>query len=711
VESILRIITKSRPDAELSLNTIITKRIMQEKKTLEKVPIRYIKGVGPRKSDLFGKIGIETVRDLFYYLPRRYEDRSLIVEIKDLRPGLVQGTIGKITGIEIFRAKTGKCIVEMVITSAGRKLFAVWYNQPFMKKFFEIGQIVALYGKIELQKHLQITHPTFEILDNKKLEDSLNIGRIVPIYSLTENLNQKYLRNIIKNALDTYLKSAADLLPTQIRARKKLVDFRYAVQNIHFPRSGENLERAYKRLVFEEFFVLQTAMAMKRGKIRKKGIAHKINSVILPDFEKLFSFSFTDAQKKCIKEIERDMAGSKPMHRLLQGDVGSGKTVVAMRSAFIASDSEYQTAVMAPTEVLARQHYVTFSKIFMPLGINVRLLISGIETKAKAEIKKEISLGESDIIIGTHSLFQEDVEYGRLGLVIIDEQHKFGVRQREALRSKGVMPDLLVMTATPIPRSLSLTVFGDMDVSVLNEKPSARAAVATCCLDENKREAVYKFIREEVKKGRQAFIVYPQISAKDITETRAAVEMHQHLQKDIFNDMRLALLHGKMAPDEKKDIMAGFRDKKFDILIATTVIEVGVDIPNVTVMVVEHAEKYGLAQLHQLRGRIGRGRHASYCILMSRGESEVSAERLSAIVQTDDGFEIAEKDLDIRGPGEFLGTRQSGLPELRFGDVVKDFAIMEEAREEAFNLVKNDPELKDVRNMELKNSIRERFKW
>lgn len=684
-------------------------KIMQGKKTIKGASVRYIKGVGPRRADLFGKIGIETVSDLFHYLPRRYEDRSRIVDIGELRVGEVQGTIGKVLKTGIFRAKTGTCIVETVLGSGNRKVSAVWYNQPFMKNIFEIGQMVAIYGKVELQRHLQMSHPTFEILDNNKLENSLNMGRIVPIYSLTENLNQKYLRKIIKNVLDEYLTNAVDLLPTRIRAKRRLVDLKFAVQNIHFPCSYDNLKKAYKRLVFEEFFILQAVMARRRGKKKKNGIRHEIDFEHLPDFEKLFPFEFTPAQKRCIDDVEKDMAKDASMHRLLQGDVGSGKTVVAMRAAMISAAGGYQTAVMAPTEVLARQHYVSFSKIFMPLGINVRLLISGIEKKVKENIKKSIAERATDIVIGTHSLFQEGVEYGKLGLIVIDEQHKFGVRQRKMMQSKSASADLLVMTATPIPRSLSLTVFGDMDVSVLNEKPAERAPVATYVVDENKREDVYAFIREEIKKGRQAFIVYPRIRTKNITEARAAVEMFERLKKDEFKDRRLAIIHGRLRTDEKKKVMEDFRGKKYDILIATTVIEVGVDIPNVTVMVVEHAEQYGLAQLHQLRGRIGRGRHTSYCILISQDEG-LSNERLSAIIETDDGFQIAQKDLDIRGPGEFLGTRQSGLPELKVGDVVKDFTIMEEAREEAFNLIKEDPELKDFRNLEVRNNIRERFK-
>lgn len=683
---------------------------MQEKKTPENIPVRYLKGVGPRKAELFSKIGIENVADLLYYLPRRYEDRSVIVPLKDLKPGETCATIGKVLKTSVFRAGTGTVIFEAAIGDEKNRVFAVWYNQPFIKKAFTPGAAVMLYGKVELQRRLQIVHPTFEILEEGSPKDSLDIGRIVPVYSLTEKLTQKYLRRTVHGAISSHVTQARDLLPTAVRARRKLVDLRFAVENIHFPYSSENLERAYRRLVFEEFFVLQVVMAMRRRKNSEKGIKHVVREGLRDDFARLLDFELTADQKKCLSDIEKDMSAEKPMYRLLQGDVGSGKTVVAMYSLLLAVQSGHQAAMMVPTEILARQHYVNVSKTFMPLGLDVRLLVNGMDKSDRDRIREEIRRGDADIVIGTHSLFQEGVEYADLGLVVIDEQHKFGVEQRKALLMKGKMPDTLVMTATPIPRSLALTVYGDMDVSLLKAKPLERGDVATYWVGEEKRKPVYDFIRAEIKDGRQAFIVYPRIKDDGGSDLLAAEEMYKELKSGVFKDLKVALVHGRMKPEEKNKVMESFLSKKFDILAATTVIEVGVDVPNVTVMLVEHADRYGLAQLHQLRGRIGRGKHQSYCILMGEAKTEESRERLNTMMETDDGFKIAEKDLDLRGPGEFLGTRQSGLPELRFGNIIRDFKIMEEAREEAFSLVKDDPSLSDERHFGIRQAIAERFK-
>ncbi|MFH1665025.1 MAG: ATP-dependent DNA helicase RecG, partial [Candidatus Omnitrophota bacterium] len=671
---------------------------MQGKKRLQDIPVRYVKGVGPQRADLLQKLGIETVLDLLYYLPRRYEDRSDIVEVKDIVPGKTQGVIGKVLKTSVFSARTGTRIFEIEIGGPGRRLFGVWYNQPFMSNVFSAGQTVALYGKVEVFNRLLMNHPVFEVLDEGCVKDSLDIGRIVPIYSLTEKLTQKYMHKVVFQAIRGHVGEAQDPLPTRLRASRKLVDLKFAIENIHYPHSFENLERAYKRLVFEEFFILQVIMALRRRKVKEKGIRHEVRSDLLSDFEKLFSFELTSDQARCIKEIEKDMSSEKPMYRLLQGDVGSGKTVVSMYALLLTVKNGYQGAIMAPTEILARQHYVTISKTFMPLGVNVRLLINGLDRASRENVEREIADGEADIIVGTHSLFQEGIEYENLGLVIIDEQHKFGVEQAKALRRKGRVPDTLIMTATPIPRSLALTLFGDMDISSLKSKPAGRGNVYTYRVDEDKREAVYGFLRDEVSKGRQAFIVCPRVKKTGASALKSAEETYEHLSGDVFKDLRLALIHGRMKTDEKEKVMDGFRKGERDILVATTVIEVGVDIPNVTVMVIEHAEQYGLAQLHQLRGRIGRGKHESYCILIGAPGTETSRERLSAVVSTDDGFEIAEKDMDIRGPGEFLGTRQSGLPELKFGNIARDFSIMEEARKDAFGLVEEDPALEDPRN-------------
>ncbi len=674
------------------------------------IPIRYIKGVGPQKARVFEKLGIENVSDLFYYLPRRYEDRSRIVDIKDLKPGEMQAVIGNVLSANIFTARTGTCILEVAVGDDSHRVFAVWYNQPYMKKLFTAGQKVMLYGKVELERRFQITHPTFEILEGEDKKGSLDIGRIVPVYPLTENLSQKYMRKTVHRAIGSHLRELQDCLPTRVRARRKLVDSRFAVENIHFPHSFDNLERAYKRLVFEEFFILQVVMALRRKSFKTKGVKHAAGQGFLDDLEKLFDFKLTREQKKCIKEIERDMSDEKPMYRLLQGDVGSGKTAVAMYAMLLSAKNGYQAVIMVPTEILARQHYVTISKTFMPLGLNIRLLVSGMDRKAAEKVKSELASGEADIVVGTHSLIQEGVDLANLGLVVIDEQHKFGVAQRKTLRGKGAAPDTLVMTATPIPRSLALTVYGDMDISFLKEKPEGRESVITYWVGEGRREKVYEFIRGEVKEGRQAFIVYPRIKDTASSDLLSAETMYEHLSKDVFGDLRLALVHGRMKVEEKDRVMSDFRRGKYDILVATTVIEVGVDIPNVTVMLIEHAERYGLAQLHQLRGRIGRGGHASYCILLGEAKTGSSRERLSTLAETEDGFEIAEKDLDIRGPGEFLGTRQSGLPELRFGNIARDYAIMEEARGEAFGVVSGDPGLKDPHNAGIRASITERFR-
>ncbi len=659
---------------------------------------------------LFGKLGIESVSDLFYYLPRRYEDRSRISHIKDLKPGEEQAIVGKVLKTNTVTARTGTGIFEVLLEDPTGKVQAVWYNMPFLKKVFSAGRTVLLYGRVELYNRLQITHPVYEILKDEDEKRSLEVGRIVPVYSLTRALSQRYMRRVVYNAVHAYLGQTRDTLPTYMRARKKLVDLKFAVENIHFPYSFENLQRAYKRLVFEEFFVLQVIMALKRQKHAGSGIAHELKGRLLDDFKELFTFELTGEQKKCISDIEKDMAGERPMYRLLQGDVGSGKTVVAMYAILLAVRNGYQTVMMAPTEILARQHYVTVSRTMMPLGVNIRLLVNGIDPKTKEKINDELKKGEIDIVIGTHSVFQEKIEFHDLGMIVIDEQHKFGVEQRKSLRRKNLKADTLVMTATPIPRSLALTVYGDMDISMLKEKPDGRRSVETYWAGEDHREAVYGFLKEEAKNGRQIFIVCPRVRKTEKSGLISAEGMFEHLKNHVFGDLRIGLVHGQMKSDDKNTVMRDFRDKKYDILVTTVMVEVGVDIPNATVMLVEHADRYGLAQLHQLRGRVGRGEHTSCCILMGDPGTEASRERLSTISGMDDGFQIAEKDLDLRGPGEFLGTRQSGLPELRFGNIIKDFSIMEEAREQAFNLVKEDPALQETRHAGIRANIVKRFR-
>ncbi len=697
---------------------------MQAKKCIRDMPVRYVKGVGPAKAALFEKLGVSTVYDLLYHLPRRYEDRTRVVTPSQVEPGKPQAVRGKVLKRSGFKARTGTGIFEITVGDGKGKVYAVWYNQPFLSKVLSVGQDIVLYGVVEPSGRPQMTHPHFEIEDGSRPEESLEIGRIVPFYPLTEKVSQRELRRAVNSAVKCYASQGKDPIPTRIRARRHLVDLKFAVENIHFPRSFENLSRAHRRFVFEEFFILQVIMARRRKNRKKGGVSHTGGDSVLNDLVNLFPFELTPGQRKCIFEVERDMAAPKPMYRLLQGDVGSGKTVVAMFAVLLSCRNGHQGVVMAPTEILARQHYVSMSKVFMPLGVNVRLLVGSMDPGDREKIRQEASNGEADVIIGTHSLIQQSVEFKDLAIAVIDEQHKFGVEQRKKLIRKGKLPDTLVMTATPIPRSLVLTLFGDMDISVMKDKPMGRQEVLTYWTSGDKREEVYSLIRDEVGNGRQAFIVCPRIKAgpedspgpeaslggverraKDPL-TLSAENMYSYLKKDIFPEFNIAMLHGRTPVSERESIMKGFVEGRIDILVATTMIEVGVDVPNVSVMLVEHAQMYGLSQLHQLRGRIGRGKHVSYCVLVSGDDSESSRQRMEAITSMEDGFSIAEKDLDIRGPGEFLGTRQSGLPELRFGDLVRDFAVMEDARKDAFEIVAEDPELLDPRNA----AVRERVK-
>ncbi|KJJ84301.1 ATP-dependent DNA helicase RecG [Candidatus Omnitrophus magneticus] len=686
---------------------------MQAKNDLNEMSIQYVKGVGPRKAILFGNLGIRTIFDLFYHLPRRYEDRSVITRIKDVEIGNEYSIIGKILKINAFTAKTGTNIFDMLIEDGSGRLHVVWYNMPFMRKTFTLGQWVVFFGKVELFRQLQMAHPAYEFLpsDDKIIKpgESLEIGRIVPVYALTKDLAQRQMRTIVFSLIKGYINFFEEVIPTSVRARQKLVDIRFAMENIHFPHSQENLERAYKRVVFEEFFLLQIVMAMKKRETLKLGLTHSVNKEMRTNFESLFDFEFTKSQKKCMLEIEADMASASPMRRLLQGDVGSGKTIVALYALFIAGNNNYQAVLMAPTEILARQLYLNASKIMMPRGFNVQLLIGGISQKSKGKIISDIKEGCVDFIIGTHAVFHEKLEYKNLGLVIVDEQHKFGVEQINLLINKNARTDVLVMSATPIPRSLTMAMYGDMDISILDEKPAGREPVTTWWANEDKRWEIYEFIRNEIKKGHQAYIICSRVAGSEEENLTSVCGLKEHLEKEVFTDLPIALIHGKMKTVEKDKVMMDFKNGKYNVLISTTVIEVGVDVPNATIMLIENADRYGLAQLHQLRGRIGRGKSAAYCILMGQAMNSASEERLKTIASTDSGFDISEKDLDLRGPGEFLGKRQTGLPEIKFGDIVKDFDIMEVAREEAFNLVNDDPELKSENNLKIKKIITERF--
>jgi len=686
---------------------------MQVKKDILQNKAQYLKGVGPKRATQLVRLGIDTVYDLLYYLPRRYEDRREISPIKDVKPDGIYTVRGKVRTHGVWKSKKGMLIYEMTVNDRTGSIHGVWYNQPYLKRYFRAGQDIILYGKAERYKHLQMAHPDYEILKKEEAGlETAHMGRIVPVYPLTEDVTQKYLRALIFSSLEANINSVREILPTHLRAKNLLADVRFAIRNIHFPHSFENLKMAYRRLVFEEFFILETALALvkKRSKKDSFGIKHEVREGLLESFQNMFPFKFTGEQLEAMKVIEGDMRSPRSMNRLLEGEVGSGKTAVAMYALLLTIKNGFQGAVMVPTETLAQQHYLTMSEFFMPLGINVRLLIGSASRQTKEEVRRELKDKAADIIIGTHALIQENVSFDKVGLVVVDEQHKFGVSQRAVFRQKGVKSDVLIMTATPIPRTLALTVYGDLDVTTMRGLPGGRLPISTYWVEEEREDRVYKFVREEISNGRQAYIVCPRIEKTEKSGLAAAEEIYEHLQNDIFPDLRLALLHGRMKGSEKNKLMRSFKDNKINILVSTLVIEVGIDMPNATVMVIQNADRFGLSQLHQLRGRIGRGEYKSYCILLSDPKSETARRRLEAFEQLQDGFELAEEDLSIRGPGEVFGTRQHGLPEIRFGDIVADKGILELARHEAFELIEKDSGLTGERNHPLRDVILERYK-
>lgn len=674
-------------------------------------PIQYVKGVGPQRSRILSKLGVETVSDMLYYLPFRYEDRSNFVSVKDAKKGDIATIRGEVKKVNNIRTKTGLDIFQLALDDGTGLIYGVWFHQPYLRRVFKVGQKIVLYGKVERYDKLQINHPTYEILKGDE-EDSIHIGRIVPVYHLTQDITQRYLRKVAHKAISDYTKYMPDPIPTKLRARNKLVDIGFSVTNIHFPTNEENLKRAYRRIVFDEFFLLQLAIAVKKREVHttKEGVSHVIDRAKARAFVDGLSFELTKGQRGAMEAIEEDMKSPRPMNRLIQGDVGSGKTILASYALLLTVDSGYQGAIMAPTEILAEQHYVTLTKIFMDYDINCVLLINGLSQQARREALQEIESGRADIVVGTHALIQEGVEFEKLGLAVIDEQHKFGVSQRAKLQSGQRSPDILLMTATPIPRTLALTVYGDLDVSVIKEMPAGRGDITTYWIPDAERETIYNFVREEVSKGRQAYVVYPRLEEEDAGGVKAAKFMYEELKERIFKDLKVGLIHGKMSAANKERVMEEFKGGDIDILVSTVVIEVGIDIPNASVMVIENAERFGLSQLHQLRGRIGRGKYESYCILVSDPKTESAEKRLSAMTESADGFQIAEEDFKLRGPGDIFGTRQHGLAGIRFGDVIRDMEIMELARREAFSLIEGDPEFKAYENRHLRALLERRFK-
>ncbi len=682
---------------------------------------QYVKGVGPHRFRLLNRLGIQTIWDLLTYYPRRYEDRSQFIPIARIKVGEFHTIKGEVLASGVRQTKTRKMsLFEIAVSDGSRIIYGVWFNQPYLKDYFHVEDKVILYGKVEVFQHLQMSSPEFEILTHDE-EDSLHMGRVVPIYPLTQGLTQRPLRGIIYQSLERYLLDAKDPMPSVMVERYHPIHLAKALQEVHFPSDFTQLKLARERIIFQEFFFLQMAIALRRRQITiEEGIRHQVEGKLIKDFSESLPFQWTGAQKRVIAEITADLSSPRPMNRLLEGEVGSGKTVVAIYALLTAVQGGYQGAMMAPTEILAEQHYRTLHRRLAPLKekgweVRVTLLTGEIAGPQKSQVLAMIQTGQIHIVVGTHALIEENVRFHRLGLAVIDEQHRFGVDQRASLMRKGNHPDVLVMTATPIPRTLAMTVYGDLDVSILDELPPGRKPIKSYWVEEEKRERVYQFIRRKAKEGRQVYIVYPLIEESEKMDLKAAVKMHRELSKEIFPDLKVGLLHGKMKSLEKERIMEDFRNGISQILVSTVVIEVGIDVPNATVMVIEHPERFGLSQLHQLRGRIGRGEYESYCILIGEVVTEEAKQRLSAFVELTDGFRIAEKDLEIRGPGEFLGTRQHGLPELKLANLIRDQEILEQARGEAQQLLEQDSMLEKPENRLLREELERlyagKFEW
>lgn len=680
------------------------------RKNLE-TPVQFIKGVGPKFAEAIARKGVQTAEDALYLLPHRYEDRRELSRIAKLRSGETSVFSGEVLSADLVSTKGGKRFFEAIVDDGSGSIVFKWfhYNLAFMKKTWKKGRRGIFTGEVSQYGYQrEVHHPEAEWLgEGEELaevlaRDPVNFGRIVPVYPLTEGVHQKTMRKIMKEAVERFAPCVESLLPRDTAARHSLVPLPDAFHEVHFPGNGSDLEHlnrgmtpAHRTLVFDELFFLELGLALKKqGVTLAPGISFTVTHKYTKPLIQMLPFALTSAQRRVLSEIKEDMISPHPMHRLVQGDVGSGKTLVALMAALVAVENDYQVAIMAPTEILAEQHYLNIHRWCEELGVKVALLTASLKGKAKTAALAEISEGKAQIVIGTHAVIQEKVEFHRLGLGIIDEQHRFGVAQRGLLKKKGETPDILVMTATPIPRTLAMTVYGDLSLSVIDELPPGRTPVETRVCYESRRPQVYSLIREEIGKGRQAYVIYPLVEESEKSELKAATQMAEHLANDIFPELRIGILHGRMKPEEKEGVMRSFKGGEIDILVATTVIEVGIDVPNATIMVIEHAERFGLSQLHQLRGRVGRGSGRSRCILLTEGRlSEEGEKRLRVMESTTDGFRIAEADLEIRGPGDFLGTRQAGLPDFRVANILRDGRVLEEARREAFAVVEKDPRL------------------
>ena len=672
-------------------------------------PLKYVKGVGPARAEMLETKGLVTIEDLLAYAPFRYEDRTNVKTIAQLAPGEMATVIAEVQSAHLrgFRRRNLGLFEAIFKDASKERLLAKWFHGGYLVDRFLPGARVSLFGKVELDSYtgdLLIMHPEFEILtaDDSDGDASLHTGRIVAVYEATGKVTTRALRSLMHRVLES-IDPLEDHLPATLRERLKLLELWSAIRALHFPAPDSDLRmlNAYRtpahwRLIFEEFFWLECGLSLKRSKARlQPGISFELNDRVRDKIKAMLPFKPTGAQKRVLGEIAQDMKTPHPMSRLLQGDVGSGKTLVAAEAAVIAIENGYQAAVLAPTEILASQHYFYFKNLFHKMGY-VPVLLTGSSTqREKLQLKKLMAEGLAHIGIGTHALIEEDVEWKNLGLAIVDEQHRFGVMQRLRLVSKAKHPDVLVMTATPIPRTLALTIYGDLDISIIDEMPPGRRPIQTSHVTDDRVESVYSFMKQQIAKGRQAYVVYPVIEESEAM--KAAQQMYLQLSQKVFPDIRVGLLHGKLKSDEKETVMEQFRRGEVKILVSTTVIEVGVDVPNATVIVIEQAERFGLAQLHQLRGRVGRGAEQSYCILVTGKLGDAARERIRTMVESTDGFYIAEMDLKLRGPGEFFGTKQSGLPALRIANIIRDKDVLELARSEAQAFIASPPSAEDLR--------------
>ena len=669
--------------------------------------IQFVKGIGPKRAEKLQKLNIFTLKDLIYYFPRQYEDRSVVKKISQLENEDKVSIKGIIFKIDTYSPKKGMKITRMDIRDESGYIKMSFFNQEYITKVFKSGDSILAFGKVKVENNFKEFIPIeVEHYANKPTSTC----KIEPVYPLTYGLSNKELQGMIRTVLVKEEFKVEEYLPTYLLEKYKLCGIDFAIRNIHSPSSKEALKIALYRLVFEEFLILQMGLFYFKSGINESSGIEFDEKEKLKDIINSLPFNLTKAQSRALNEIINDMTSSKIMNRLVQGDVGSGKTVVALLALANVVLNGYQGALMAPTEILASQHYDSFKEILESFNIKSELLVGSLTKKQKEKLLQKVKNQEIDILIGTHALIEDKVEFKNLGMVITDEQHRFGVRQRGRLSNKGDSPDILVMTATPIPRTLALILYGDLDISIIDELPPGRQPIETIAIEHKRRKEAYEnLVRDEVEKGRQVYVVCPLVEESEKIEATAASELVEELKREFFSDLRVGILYGKMRPSEKDAVMDDFKNKKLDILVSTTVIEVGVNVPNATLMIIENAERFGLAQLHQLRGRVGRGKHKSYCILIYNSKTEVCKERMAIMEETTDGFKISQKDLEIRGPGEFFGTRQHGLPELRVANIFKHIKILKQAQLEARYIIGQDSKLQLIENKKIKEEILYKF--